>query len=258
MSTGSGQPSWEWTNVRVPLDFTRREGRYRGWLAAAVGPCPPEAARKILSVDEYARYSQFAATRRQTSYLLGRHAAKRALTALLGEPPSKSSMIDIGTGIFGFPVVHDGIGDVGISHTDGFAVAVAFPREHPLAVDIESRQQDVSCIVEQFTPAERRLLGDAVGDVWQFWCAKESLAKAIRTGLTTPMAVLEIQTVTRSSWGSEIYFKNFGQYRALGLDFGSFSFSLCLPKNSRLGDHELWAVKRHLEELAAKSRCEFD
>ena len=216
----------------MPLDFVRDEGPYRCWLAAQLGPVAEGLVLDILSPAERARYYSFPSRRRQDSFLLGRCAAKRALAPMLARPLPE---ISIGSGVFGFPVIDGGSPkQVAISHTEAIAVAVAFPEQHPVGIDIELRRADSSCIVEQMTQAERYLARSGRLDSWQLWSAKESLAKTLRAGLTLPLEVMEVASVVDRSEVNELRFKNFTQYRALSCDIGAYVLSICVPRKSAL------------------------
>jgi len=83
-----------------------------------------EAASNLLGESEAAYFSTLRFAGRQRSYLLGRYAAKTALSAVISEPDL--SAIEIERGVFEQPIVRcdrDGGWEVTISHTEDLAVA---------------------------------------------------------------------------------------------------------------------------------------
>ncbi|WP_315823364.1 hypothetical protein [Paraflavitalea speifideaquila] len=71
---------------------------------------------------------------RRSSYLLGRLAAKTAVSTASGKQVTDMAAFYIGFGVFKFPVVkhcfHSNM-QVSISHCDDIGIALAFPEEHP-------------------------------------------------------------------------------------------------------------------------------
>jgi len=96
-----------------------------------------EIASEILGTNETGYFSTLRFARRKESYLLGRYAAKVALSKVLAEQDLKA--IEIERGVFEQPIVRcDGNGrwDVTISHAGSLAVVLAYPTAHPMGIDI--------------------------------------------------------------------------------------------------------------------------
>jgi 4'-phosphopantetheinyl transferase len=67
------------------------------------------------------------------------------------------------------------------------------------------------------------------------WTIKEAVSKAIKVGLMTPFATLEISSLHRLSDGGLLcYFKNFAQYKCYSWIIGKWILSIAIPKNSKL------------------------
>lgn len=64
------------------------------------------------------------------------------------------------------------------------------------------------------------------------WTAKEALAKAIRTGLMTPLQVLEIAHPAWSDHTLQCEFTSFAQYRAVSFRAGDHVLGLAFPRRS--------------------------
>jgi 4'-phosphopantetheinyl transferase len=200
-----------------------------------------EAATKLLGETETAYFSSLPSARRQASYLLGRCAAKIALSALLSEPNLRA--IEIERGVFEQPIVRcDGNGgwDVTISHTEDLAVALAYPAGHPMGIDLERidpRQHET--ILSQLSEREIGWLSLRSAEKLQFasalWAAKESLSKVLRTGLMANIRVYdlaEFNLVDSRVW--EGLFQNFAQYKARVWSGSKHVLSITLPKRSTL------------------------
>jgi 4'-phosphopantetheinyl transferase len=142
---------------------------------------------------------------------------------------------------------------VTLSHAGNYALALAFPEEHPMGVDIEEvNSRNVKIVEEQVTAAERQLIRELPGSqeakLMMLWSAKEALSKILKTGLTTPLHVYEIH---RASWNGEAFvaeFRHFTQYKALMFEFAGHACALAIPRltEPRLDIAEL---KRRLTEL---------
>jgi 4'-phosphopantetheinyl transferase len=200
-----------------------------------------EAATKLLGETEIAYFSSLRSARRQASYLLGRYAAKAALSALLSEPNLRA--IEIERGVFEQPIVrYDGNGewDVTISHTEDLAVALAYPAGHPMGIDLERidpRQHET--ILSQLSEREIGWLSLRSAEKLQFasalWAAKESLSKVLRTGLMASIRVYDLAEFNLADskvW--EGFFQNFAQYKARVWIGSNHVLSIALPKRSTL------------------------
>ena len=196
-------------------------------------------AVELLAKTEMAYFSTLRFAGRQGSYLLGRYAAKMALSEVLSEPDL--SAIEVDRGVFEQPIVrcrrNDGWG-VSISHTEGVAVALAYPEGHPMGVDLEridpgQHQTIVSQLSEfeigwlKLRSAERLQLAAAL------WAAKESLSKILRTGLMADIRVYdlaEFNSIDSRVW--EGSFENFAQYKTRIWIGSNHVLSIALPKRS--------------------------
>lgn len=122
---------------------------------------------------------------------------------------------------------------VSITHTRYYAAAIAFPPEHPVAIDLEYLCTDHYCIVSFLTDGERRMLNDDVTAI-MLWSAKESLSKVLRTGFTSPLALFEVSGVVRRAGYLECTYVNFCQYKTLCFELFNHVFSICIPRLSQL------------------------
>ncbi len=135
---------WQYgTSTRIPL---HRQGLSTHaifvWVDTAAYNALDHDRALFLHRNELAYYQRLPAPKRQQSYLLGRYAAKRALTTFL--ETADPTLIEVASGIFTQPIVKFPTPDpvaVSISHAGDFACALA-AQKSSLALDIEpeSRQ----------------------------------------------------------------------------------------------------------------------
>lgn len=202
---------------------------------AVVEEIPPGEFLSELEKGQAAGF-QFAA--KKQGFLLGRAAAKRALGALLGEPDLRQ--IEIHAGIYGQPLIRHpraGSARVSVSHSHGLAVALAFPAEYPIGIDLET----VSAVSAQTiigeleaSPPELTWLAtggaDAATACCVLWTAREALGKALRHGLNSPLGVLalsEIRSGGEGTWTGR--YLNFPRCRFLSRARGGRVLSLAIP-----------------------------
>ena len=200
-----------------------------------------DAVAEVLGKTETAYFSTLRFARRQRSYLLGRYAGKTALSAVLSEPDLRA--IEIERGVFEQPIVRygrNGGWEVTISHTGDLAVALAYPAGHPMGVDLEQVDPGQhETILSQLSVREIAWLNLHPAERFQFasslWAAKESLSKALRTGLMASIRVYdlaEFNFIDSKEW--EGLFENFAQYKARVWIGSNHVLSIALPKRSTL------------------------
>lgn len=243
-AAGTMNPAGLPRTLSYPVMIQRGEIRLRAMMVVVFSDSAStwmEAATKLLGETETVYFSTLRSARRQASYLLGRYAAKTALSALLSEPNFRT--IEIERGVFEQPIVRcDGNGgwDVTISHTDDLAAALAYPGGHPMGIDLERidpRQHET--ILSQLSEREIGWLNLRSAEKLQFagalWAAKESLSKVLRTGLMANIRVYdlaEFNSIDSRVW--EGFFENFAQYKARVWAGSKHVLSIAFPKRSTL------------------------
>ncbi|PWK23890.1 4'-phosphopantetheinyl transferase superfamily protein [Arcicella aurantiaca] len=188
---------------------------------------------------EYQRYRSFSTDVRKVSFLLGRYCAKKAIASLYNIKSLNQIYID--SGIFNQPIIKlPNIPNmrVSISHDGVSAVALAFPEEHPMGIDIESIDDEKSSEMStHFTAHEKTLyqgMNHAKNEIDTIlWTAKESLSKALKTGLTTGLEIMELETLEKVH---QRYFRgtftHFFQYQTISIIHGNKVITLLLPRKS--------------------------
>ena len=200
-------------------------------------------SEEFLSAGEKVQLAGFKFAAKQESFRLGRLAAKRALGALLEEPDLRT--IEIHPGIYGQPlVVHPRAAtiEVSVSHSHGRAVALAFPAEFPLGIDLETASAiSAATIIGELgaTPAELTWLAtggvDDATACGVLWTARESLGKSLKIGLNCPLGMLglaQIQGTGEGSWAGR--YLNFPQCQCLALVKGGRVLTVALPREAAL------------------------
>jgi 4'-phosphopantetheinyl transferase len=193
----------------------------------------------ILHRSEITYYQMITSEKRRCDFLLGRLSAKLALQTPLSN--DKHNTIWIQNGVFHHPVIKHNITDyrISISHSNHIGVSLAFEEQHPMAVDIELKDENtIDTIKTYLTANELTLLNANFSSpcrmVVNLWSAKEALAKIIKTGLTVPIEWYEISTVDCGSKGIYFQFKNFIQYKVWSFDLQQYIVSIALPARTNL------------------------
>jgi 4'-phosphopantetheinyl transferase len=200
----------------------------------------PSSWIEHLSVKERLHYENCRYLLRQKQYLLGRYCAKLAIGKQLDLSPLSSFSID--SGIFRQPIIRDiccsGV-MVSLSHSEHSAIALAFYDRYVCGVDIETVSiQKADLIRPLLTIREKELLANLEvseeESMLLAWCAKESLSKALRTGLSLPFELLEIDSIQIQGIGFDIRYINFIQYSSLSLIHYGHVISITKPKDTSI------------------------
>jgi 4'-phosphopantetheinyl transferase len=190
---------------------------------------------------EYKRYELFTSDVRKVSYLLGRYCAKKAIASLF--EIKHLNYIHIDSGVFNQPVIKEpNIPNilVSISHDGLSAIALAYPEEHPMGIDIETLDEEKTDeIQEHLTQQEvnlsRGLNCDNVTFNTILWTAKESLSKVLKTGLTASLSILEINTLEVNLQGYyRCTFKNFYQYQTISMIYNDKIITMIFPRYTKV------------------------
>ena len=192
-----------------------------------------ERREEFLSPGELQYFNQRQFERKQRSYLSGRYAAKLALREFV--PLSQWQAIDIYPGAFEQPLVRCSSTFnpcVSISHCDDIAMAIAFPPTHPMGIDIEKIEAEMTPTMKsQMTAAEQAWTQpDEDRRCALIWTAKEALAKAIKSGLTTSFELLEVEGLKSNEpnhWHGA--YRHFKQFHCVSRVTDRHALSIALP-----------------------------
>lgn len=225
----------------LALELRRTGGTFHAALAwAREEEIDRDRALAFLHANERAYHDGLPAERRRRSFLLGRLAAKRAIALCPGGV--KAAEVDIVSGIFSQPLVRGIVPapvGVSITHAGEIGCAVAFPEEHPMAVDLEQIDpQNVETMTGQLTADERRssaaLALSEPARCAALWSAREALSKVLKCGMTCAAHVLETAELVALADGVAGTYRHFGQYRFRCWIWDDTVLALTLPKNSAL------------------------
>lgn len=196
------------------------------------------APEVFLGATESAQWNTLRFPQKKRAFLLGRVAAKMTVGALIGETDWRN--IDVRTGVFGQPLVHhvrvESI-DVTLSHSNGLAVALAFPGEWPMGIDLESvPAASVAAIMGelQASDAEHAWLASRLVDepaaCGILWSAREAIGKSMKIGLNCPLGILSlsrIQADRQGLWAGR--YTNFPQSKCFSEVIDGRVLTLAMP-----------------------------
>ncbi len=199
-------------NARFPSLATLILINSTGWT-----PVEYEQAKTFLSPPELSYLANLQFPKRLHSYLTGRYAAKLALLAQTGRRDPHEFWVDRSE--FNAPIVRGPAQtNISISHTETWAAALAFDCRSHMGLDIETTDR---VIPDPFTRTisgrelelcQNCIAIDNTNQNSYLWTVKESISKAINTGLTVPFHIFEISQILVQNPGIYARFKNFSQY----------------------------------------------
>ena len=187
----------------------------------------------ILSKFEIDKYESLKTETGRQEFLLGRYSAKKAYAQLNQQDNLKN--IEIKNGIFEQPFfAYNSDFDVSISHTKGAAGAIVFDKAYPMGFDMELICNSKISALQAATKDEEimRLNVSHEKSLTMAWCLKEALSKAIRTGFTIPLELLQIEDFVKIS-DKDVFtcrFKNFAQYKGIAKINGDYVVALSYPQ----------------------------
>lgn len=226
------------------FDLERKEFRDEGWLTCmetSMFESVKSQWASWLHSEESLYYESNLVDKRKNSFLLGRICAK--ISYLQANPDQSRSKINIKTGVFKDPILQNPSPiqwQIGITHSNKIAAAIAFPATHPMAIDIEewdtkrTKTMKTQCRSEELHALEQLgLTNDVACTVC--WTAKEAISKALRTGMTSPFELFGIKSVEKhSDGGFSGLFVNYCQYQFRSWILEDKVLCLVLPKRTRI------------------------
>lgn len=140
------------------------------WLEIRPMPEDIETLRRSIGAEEWATAMSMKSTRRRAEWLTWR--------AVVGERLGRGA---VSYDADGAPVLPEGMGHIGVSHTKGWVAVVWSPE--PCAVDIELVSRDIGRTADRFISTAENALSDYAHPFFPVsaWCAKEAAYKLVRT-----------------------------------------------------------------------------
>jgi 4'-phosphopantetheinyl transferase len=152
-----------------------------------------------LTGDERVVLETLRFAKRRAEWRLGRWTAKRAVSDFLHVP---AACVGVVAAEDGAPqALVDGTAapvNISLSHRDGFGACAVGPPGWPLGCDLELVEvRSDGFVADYFTEAERQAVAEAPAErrpllVTLIWSAKESVLKALRTGLRADTREVEV------------------------------------------------------------------
>jgi 4'-phosphopantetheinyl transferase len=207
-------------------------------------------ALDVLSTHELQQYSQLRHPLRKQHYVLGRLAAKTAVSERINDKDLRQ--ISIESGSCGQPLLRarsNCCTSVTISHSRNSALAIAYDSSQFFGVDIEhvgGRQR--LALKHQRTPA--RIVKAACASLsdlhvsYLIWTVREALSKALLCGMTCSPTVLDIDTFAIRDDGVCVGdFVHLDRYQFCAWLSHSFAIAIACSRKARLGTH-LSSIRR--------------
>lgn len=244
------------------LNLVRSESGFKAALCCCYFSGETDYKEVIPHLHIYERkfFSTLKFQKRARSYLIGRFAAKQAITRLSGEDNLANILIQ--SGVFNQPIVtsyKENI-QVSITHCVDFGAALAFPEAHPMGIDLEIMNPKQRAALEgQVTDWEKQqiislpILYDE--GLTLLWTAKEALSKVLKTGLMIPFDVLEISKMELYDHYVMCYYKNFSQYKVICFTMGNYMCSIAYPLKTEL-HFDLFSLKSNFTFLDSMNNKE--
>ena len=205
----------------------------------------------LLHPSELSHYNSLKFEKRQQSYISGRIAAKKAISGLL--PAVSLSSFSIDEGVFKFPVVKNLPNvQVSISHSGNITIALAYPEEHPMGIDIEKLDdQKLDSMRSQICDSELGLTNQLnlspSTSCTMLWTIKETLSKVLKTGLTVNFKLLKIKSLQRQGSHYIATFTDFHQYKTISYCTRDYVCTIVLPIHTVVDLSQIWSALAGLE-----------
>lgn len=179
---------------------------------------------KVLSEDELAKSERFYFEKDRRQFIISRSILRRLLGNYLDEAPEKLGFEYTSNGK---PKLASGCRNIicfNLSHSHSYTL-FAFALHHDVGIDVEwvlgnIKTEDIASrffspdeieILDQTPPKDRKRI------FFQFWTRKEAFLKAIGSGLTLPLNVCDVSTMTGNTFSP---MKTVGNLQSNGSWFG--------------------------------------
>jgi len=244
-TTGGPAPEELTGKWRVVHVWVRSRGAAWPPVLAIGTACPSAleaAAPDFCGPRELARLETFTSPRGRHAFLRGRLAAKIAVRAILGrlDPSTRfdALRVEVENDRHGRPTV-PGAPEIGVSlsHCQGAAAAVAFPRNLPLGLDLERvRPQNALALADRIAPCELALArratppeAHAALPLTLAWCLKEALGKLLGCGLAATPETLAIASLDPAPGAIAAGYAHAAGFQGLAVVWASTVLALAAP-----------------------------
>jgi phosphopantetheinyl transferase len=170
---------------------------------------------------------------------MGRFVAKYALTQLSNTDSYNRICIDRGTFMQPILFANSSLSlDISITHKHHKVAAIAFPKSHPMGIDLEKIEQSShqtleSQMTQQEIQAVATIAQDYLNAICQLWVIKEAISKVLKTGLTTSFLLFETCNHSFNKSGElSCYFSHFYQYHAQSWILNDHALAVVYPRTA--------------------------
>lgn len=198
-----------------------------------------DESEKNLCNEERMFYNSIKHEGRKISYLLGRFAAKKAISSYANE--SLLGMISVRKGIYNQPIVEysrDNKIQVTITHSKNIGAAIAFDESFMLGIDIENViNSGLDNSLDEFISGEEKVLfGSTTCNKREFytmlWSSKEALSKLLKLGFISNIRIFEIANINKCKDINICNYKYFSQFISLSFFIENYILSIACPKGT--------------------------
>ena len=222
--------------------FLIQNGKILPFLSLAFA-CDPDdcyASRTtFLSDMELSKCEAFPSMVKKKSFCTGRRAVKTALNALFPETDVRLFTVDnspekTNKGYPFLTTVTNPAVKISIAHTGSMGAALVFPAGFLFGIDAEiPGKENIPGIDPLLTASEMHLIAGLGSDEvllkHLFWCSKEALGKAVRTGFLTPHEEFEIGSLAPQGNRFRVSYVHHPEYSASAFLWNVHVISLCFP-----------------------------
>lgn len=183
-------------------------------------------------------YLKTTSKNRLENFVLGRYAAKKAIS-ILNEVDCLNTL-EISNGIFGQPFIKNNMTnlDVTIGHSKDHAIALVFDKSLIIGIDVEKYRYNSYLNYNLFYKISSlreinlfyKIHKNYHENIINVWTIKESLSKCLKTGVTTDFKLFEINEINKKDSYIIGKFSNFSQYSFLCFKYDEFAVSITFPK----------------------------
>ena len=191
---------------------------------------------EVLSAKELEIYSKFTSCKRRREFVSGRIACKKAFFKITSEKEEcsecnadcfeKFSSISVLNTETGSPFIENSDFFVSVSHSHGAAIAAV--GKHAVGIDIE-------WVNPKRISALKKMSGEVcaesqnVTDLTALWTLKESLGKALRTGIVEEFQRYDTANFRRENGFFCCDFKNFPSFSGIAIADGKYATAIVTP-----------------------------
>lgn len=150
--------------------------------------------------NEISILNGYSIDKKRNEFILGRYSMKTAISHFSNTMNKHD--VEVEYGILNYPIIKDNVLgiEVGLTHCNSRAIAMAYSNRIMLGIDIEQVDENRIDLLDKIAlPQEKELYHGVALEYDAFltllWTAKEALSKAIKTGFTCDMDIFQIRSI---------------------------------------------------------------